>query len=99
MTRALTHDRRYTVEEYFQIDAGSEVRHEYVDGQIIDMAGGTDRHSHVIANVIGSAWSRLRGKECQVRESNVRVRYGRRVQYGYPDALIVWGPRQFIPTR
>src|SRR3982751_6620794 len=98
MTRALLDSRRYTVEEYFRIDADSEIRHEYVDGEIIDMAGGTDRHSQLIANVIGSAWSRLRGKPCQVRDSNLRVRYGRRVQYGYPDALIVCGPPQFDPA-
>lgn len=95
MTRALFHDRRYTVDEYFQIDTGSEIRHEFVDGEIIDMAGGTDRHSHIIHNVNGSLWSRLRGGPCQGRDSNLRVRYGRRVQYGYPDALIICGPPQF----
>ena len=98
MTRALPHDRRYTVEEYFRIDTDSEIRHEYVDGEIIDMAGCTGRHSQTIANAIGSLWSRLRGKPCQVCDSNLRVRYGRRVQYGYPDALIVCGPPQFDPA-
>jgi Uma2 family endonuclease len=98
MTGALVHSQRYTVEEYFQIDSASEVRHEYVDGQIIDMAGGTGRHSQIIANLIGSAWSRLRGKECDIHDSNLRVRYGRRVQYGYPDALIVCGPPQYDST-
>jgi Uma2 family endonuclease len=98
MTRVLSHDRKCTVEEYFQIDAGSEVRHEYVDGQVINMAGGTDRHSHITHNVNGSLWTRLRGKPCQGRDSNLRVRYGRRVQYGYPDALIVCGPPQFDPA-
>jgi Uma2 family endonuclease len=33
-----------------------------------------------------------------VRDSNLRVRYGRRVQYGYPDALIVCGQPQYDPT-
>src|SRR4051812_17679987 len=98
MTRALSHARHYTVDEYFRIDTDSEVRHEYVDGEIIDMAGGTDRHSHITHNVNGSLWSRLRGKPCQGRDSNLRVRYGRRVQYGYPDALIVCGPPQFDPA-
>jgi len=98
MTRVLSHDGRFTVDEYFQMDAASEVRHEYVDGQIIDMAGGTDRHSHITHNVNGSLWTRLRGKPCQGRDGNLRVRYGRRVQYGYPDALIVCGPPQFDST-
>lgn len=89
--------RRYTVEEYLKIDADSEIRHEYIDGQIIDMAGGNDPHSLISFNVIGELRNRLRGKPCQGRESNLRVRYGRQVQYGYPDALIVCGQPQFDP--
>src|SRR5205085_8761273 len=42
-------------------------------------------------------WSSLRGKPCQGRDPNLRVRYGRRAQYGYPDALIVCGPPLFDP--
>jgi Uma2 family endonuclease len=78
--------RRYTVEEYFKLDEASDTRLEYIDGQILDMAGGTDRHSHITHNVHGSLWSRLRGKPCQGRDPNLRVRYGQRTQYGYPDA-------------
>lgn len=100
MTQALsdTFPRRYTVEEYFKIDTDSEIRHEYIDGRIIDMAGGNDPHSQIIHNLHGSLWSRLRGKPCQGRDGNLRVRYGRRVQYGYPDALIVCGQPQFDPA-
>lgn len=87
--------RRYTVEEYFQIDEASETRHEYVDGRVYDMAGGTDRHSHITVNLIGLLWTRLRGKPCQGRDGNFRVRYGRQVRYGYPDALIFCGPPRF----
>jgi Uma2 family endonuclease len=94
----LSHAIRYTVEEYFQLAEAWETRLEYIDGRVIDMAGGSDAHSHINANVIGSLWSRLRGKACQVRDSNLRVRYGRRVQYGYPDALIVCGAPIFEPA-
>jgi Uma2 family endonuclease len=96
MTVAL--NTRYTLEEYFKIDSGSEIRHEYVQGQIIDMAGGTDRHSQITFNLIGELRSRLRGKPCQGRDGNLRVRFGRKVIYGYPDALIVCGQPQFDPV-
>lgn len=98
MSQAPTdHPRRYTVDEYFRIDTESEVRHEYIDGQIIDMAGGTDPHSRITTNLTGILWARLRDKPCKARDGNLRVRYGRRVQYGYPDALIVCGQPQFDP--
>ena len=99
MTQALSPDRRrFTVEEYLKIDSDSQIRHEFVQGQIIDMAGGSDRHSQIIHNVHGSLWARLRGKPCQGRDGNLRVRFGRKVIYGYPDALIVCGPPEFDPV-
>lgn len=90
--------RRYTVEEYFKIDEASDVRHEYVEGRIIDMAGGSDRHSKIIHNIHGSLWVRLRGKPCQGREGNLRIRFGKKVLYGYADAVIVCGEPQFDRT-
>jgi Uma2 family endonuclease len=99
MTQALSHEqRRFTVEEYLKIDSDSQIRHEYVQGQIIDMAGGTDEHSRIIVNVIGELRNRLRGKPCQPRDGNLRVRFGRKVIYGYPDALIICGQPQFDPV-
>lgn len=99
MTQALSSaQRRFTVEEYFKIDSDSDVRHEYVNGQVIDLAGGTDRHSQITVNVIGELRNRLRGEPCQPRDGNLRVRFGRKVIYGYPDALIVCGQPQFDPA-
>jgi Uma2 family endonuclease len=98
MTQALSQDhKRFSVEEYFKIDSDSPIRHEYVEGQIIDMAGGTDQHSQITFNLIGEVRSRLRGKPCQGRDGNLRVRFGRKVIYGYPDALIICGQPQFDP--
>lgn len=97
MTRVPLQPRRYTVEEYFRIDEAADTRHEYVDGRIFDRAGGTDRHSQITVNLLGLLWSRLRGKPCQGRDGNLRVRYGRKVRHGYPDALIFCGSPQFDP--
>jgi Uma2 family endonuclease len=98
MSRIPLQPRTYTVEEYFQIDEAAETRHEYIDGQIFDMAGGTDEHSQITVNLITELRTRLRGKPCQPRDGNLRVRYGRKTRYGYPDALIVCGKPQFDPS-
>jgi Uma2 family endonuclease len=95
MTRVPLERRRYTVEEYFEFETAAETRHEYIDGRIIDMAGGTDPHSHITFNLIGVLWSVLKGKPCQARESNLRIRYGNQVRYGYPDASIFCGQPDF----
>ncbi len=64
----------YTVDEYLRLEAGSSQRHEYRDGQIVAMAGGTPDHSLVIANLIGELRNALKGKPCRVYDSNLRVR-------------------------
>lgn len=90
--------RRYTVEEYFKIDEASDIRHEYVEGRIIDMSGGSNRHSQIIVNVLAELRTRLRGSPCRPRESNLRVRFGKKVLYGYADAVIVCEELQFDRT-
>jgi len=89
--------RHHTVEEYLRLEKDSTERHEYRDGEIVAMAGGTYEHSLITANVIGGLWNRLQGKPCRVFESNLRVRIARSVLYSYPDAMILCGPPQFDP--
>lgn len=98
MSRIPLQPRTFTVEEYFAIDEAAETRHEYVDGQIFDMSGGTYEHSQITVNLIAELRTSLRGKPCQPHDGNLRVRYGRKARYGYPDAIIVCGQPQFDPS-
>jgi Uma2 family endonuclease len=88
---------RHTIEEYLELERVSEQRHEYQDGEILAMAGGSPQHSFIVANVIGEVRDALKGKPCRVAESNLRVRIPRRPRYVYPDASIICGPLQFDP--
>jgi Uma2 family endonuclease len=89
--------RRYTVEEYFRMEADSTEKHDYIDGQIVSMAGGTPQHSLIIANLIGEVHGRLKGKPCRVYESNLRVAVRRDVRYSYPDLSVVCDEPQYDP--
>jgi Uma2 family endonuclease len=89
--------RRHSVEEYFRIEADSTEKHDYIDGQIVSMAGGTATHSLIIANLIASVHGRLKGKPCRVYDSNLRVAVKRDVRYSYPDLSIVCDDPQFDP--
>lgn len=98
MSRALFADpRRYTVEEYFQIESTSEIRHELIDGRLRALDGESDAHSAIVVNVHGVMWQQLRGTRCQARESGLRIRFGRHSNYGYADALIFRDEPQFDP--
>jgi Uma2 family endonuclease len=54
--------RRYTPEEYFAIEAQSEVRHDYVEGEIFAMAGGSKSHNILAQNAALSLRVALWGK-------------------------------------
>ncbi|MDB5296703.1 MAG: Uma2 family endonuclease [Phycisphaerales bacterium] len=90
--------RRYTVAEYFQIDRDAVEKHEYRDGQIVAMAGGTPAHSLIIANVTGEVRARLKGTSCRSYDSNLRVKIPRDARYVYPDASVVCGPVEYDPA-
>ena len=57
----------YTVEEYLDIERNSEVKHEFHDGEIFAMAGGTFAHNRLSANISGSLWNKLKGKKLILR--------------------------------
>ena len=89
--------RRYTIQEYLRIENDSSQRHEYYDGEIVAMAGGSPEHSLIIANLVGEIRNRLKGTPCRVYEGNLRVRIPRTRHYVYPDATIVCGPVERDP--
>src|SRR4051812_41215803 len=90
--------RRYTIEEYLHFEESAVDRHEFHDGEILAMSGGTYEHSIINANVIAAVGSRLRGGPCRVAESNLRVRIGMLSKYVYPDMSIICGPPEFDPS-
>lgn len=89
---------RYTVEQYLRLERDSALKHEFRDGQIIDMAGGSAEHSLIIANLIGELRARLKGSPCRVYDSNLRVRIAKKLRYAYPDASVICGEAQFDPV-
>lgn len=85
--------QRLTPEEYFALDDQAEFKSEYRDGEMIAMAGGEPAHSAIGVNVTTAFKIALRGKPCQVFNSDLRVQVG--TVYTYPDATIVCGEQQY----
>ena len=83
----------YTVEEYVALEQESDIKHEYINGVIYDMAGGTPAHSLVATNFVGELRNSLRGKPCRVYNSDLALALSES-QYVYPDASIICGPLQ-----
>jgi Uma2 family endonuclease len=81
----------YTFAEYIAIDEASPTKHEYVNGEILAMSGGTLEHSQLAANVIGELGAQLRGRPCAVYTSDARVRVLATGLATYPDVTVVCG--------
>jgi Uma2 family endonuclease len=88
---ASRHPVRYSFAEYLAHEEASNTKHEFLDGQIYAMAGGSPEHSALIASVNGQLWSQLRNTSCSVHMSDLRVRVLATGLATYPDIPIVCG--------
>jgi Uma2 family endonuclease len=85
---------RMTPREYLAFERASDVKHEYAEGEIFAMSGGTLEHSAVAANIIGELRSLLRGGGCRVLTSDMRLKTPSD-RYLYPDASVFCGQPEY----
>lgn len=64
MTQAIE-QRIYTREEYLKFEVASQERHEYVDGKIRLMTGGTPNNNDISSNLVVALKLLLKGKPYQ----------------------------------
>jgi len=83
-----------SAEEYLALERGSELRSEYVDGEMVAMAGGSWEHSLIIGNALAELKQQLRGGLCKVHANDLRVLAADGLQT-YPDVLVVCGEPAF----
>ncbi len=88
------HRIHYTLADYLALEASSNVKHEFLDGQIYGMAGGTPEHAALAAAVIGLLFGQLRAGRCRAHDADLRVRVRETGLSTYPDVTVVCGPRE-----
>jgi Uma2 family endonuclease len=84
-------------DEYIARERASETKHEYVNGELVAMAGASRRHNLIASNVAGVLASRLRDRPCVVLASDQRVAVTRTRLYAYPDVTVVCGRPESHP--
>lgn len=77
-----------TPEEYLQLEAASDIKHEYIDGQIYAMAGATDTHVTIAGNIFALLLAHLRGSGCRVYISDMKVKIETKNRFFYPDVMV-----------
>jgi Uma2 family endonuclease len=88
---------RYTYDEYLAYERDSGLKHEFDDGEIIAMAGGSRRHN-AVAFRIAAALDAARRQEFIGFQSDQRVRVLATGKATYPDVTMVCGPIEGDPS-
>jgi Uma2 family endonuclease len=99
MANPLEQKQSYTFSEYEGLEEGSELRHEYYNGEVFAMAGGTKSHNLAVLNAAFALRGSLRGRDCRVFAENVRLELVAGKFYVYPDVMAVCNPDDMLDGR
>jgi Uma2 family endonuclease len=97
LTRSPT--KTLSLEEYRNLETSAETKHEYHDGEIIEMTGGSINHNRLVRNLIRLLDNALRKTIYEVFPSDLRLwipQYNRGL---YPDLMIIAGEPLFSDNR
>ena len=79
---------RMTEAEYLAFERESDIRHEYIDGYVVAMAGASRAHNIICANLSRVIGNQILDKNCELYQSDMRVKT-LAVDYTYPDITVV----------
>lgn len=78
--------------DYLAVEAESDLRWEWLDGQMWAMAGGTPAHSAIGTNIAGLLFLALRGRPCRPYNADLRLLVPASGLAFHADVAVVWGP-------
>lgn len=81
------HFSNLTVEEYLEWELQQEARHEYSEGEVVAMTGGTVPHNDIALNLYRALYPHVRSRGCRINVADVKVRITPRI-YFYPDLVV-----------
>jgi len=82
-------------EEYLSLERRAEFKGEYFDGVVYAMAGGSERHNLIAANIITALGVQLRDLPCRVYPSGLKVSVSNSKRFFYPDVSVICGETRF----
>jgi Uma2 family endonuclease len=95
----ITQQRYYTPEEYLELEEAAEYKSEYINGQIIPMAGGTINHNQIALNLSTELNFAFKKQNYRVFMGDVRLWIPQKRTYTYPDVMILSGEPEFFNNR
>ena len=87
-----TEQQLYSIAEYLELEKSAIERHEYINGAIRQMAGGSPRHNTIKVNLIIALGLALRNTSYRVFDSDQRLWIPENSTFTYPDVTVVQEP-------
>jgi Uma2 family endonuclease len=92
-------EKVYSPQEYLAMEEQSEIKHEYHQGRIIDMTGGTLNHNKITGNLYAYLTFALRNQPYEIYINDVRLWIAEHQLYTYPDIMLISGEPLLIENR
>lgn len=83
---------RYTYADYVALEGMSPTKHEFLDGEIYAMAGGSEEHSALAAEVLRVLGNAVINQPCRVHTSDLRIFVAAMGLATFPDGAVIYGP-------
>ncbi|XWK88517.1 MAG: Uma2 family endonuclease [Phormidium sp.] len=93
------HKKYYTADEYLDFEVNSEQRHEYINGEIVPMAGGMPNHNTIAGNLYAALNFALKRQPYRAFVTDQRLWIPEKRIYTYPDVMVVQGELQLQEGR
>jgi Uma2 family endonuclease len=81
----------YSLTEYWDIEASTENKNEYYNGNLVVMQGASLNHNRIVSNLIGALGPKVKTNGCTMYISDLRLNISAANAYVYPDAMIICG--------
>jgi Uma2 family endonuclease len=87
----------YTYADYVALELSSSTKHEFLDGEIYAMAGGSEEHSALAATMLRLLGNAIGERPCRTHTSDLRIYVEEMGLATFPDGSVICGPLQQHP--
>ncbi|MFN4774411.1 MAG: Uma2 family endonuclease, partial [Pseudanabaena sp.] len=91
--------KRYTPSEYIALEDKAEFKSEYINGEIIPMAGASANHNKIALNLCRLLPLAIGEQTYEIFMSDMRLWLPEYSRYTYPDVMVVAGDPVFVDQR
>jgi Uma2 family endonuclease len=85
-----------TEAEYLAFERASEIKHEFLDGEVFAMAGASRAHNLICSYAMINLGNQLQDQPCEIYPGDMRVKVAATGLQTYPDISVVCGDAQLV---